>query len=65
MEICESTERRNRPFFSCLAASLSILLGLSVFLASPHVGTAKADPASGDEAFFDCAGFGRKTLDGA
>lgn len=51
MEICESTERRNRPFFSCLAASLSILLGLSVFLASPHVGTAKADPASGDEAF--------------
>lgn len=51
MEIYESTERRNRPFFSCLAASLSILLGLSVFLASPRVGTAKADPASGDEAF--------------
>lgn len=51
MEIYENTERKNRPFFSCLAASLSILLGLSVFLASPRVGTVKADPASGDEAF--------------
>lgn len=50
MEMQENTAR-SRSFFCCLAASLLILLGLSVFLASFRVGRAKADPTSGDEAF--------------
>ena len=41
-----------RPFFFCLAASLMILFGISVFFSSIYIGRAIADPTSGDEAFF-------------
>ena len=51
MEIQVTTENRISPFFSCLAACLLSLLGLSVFLTSSHVGRVMADPTSGDEAF--------------
>ncbi len=50
MKKCARSDR-NRPFFSCLASSLSVLLGLSLFLASPQIGRARADTVSGDEAF--------------
>lgn len=48
----KQTKTGVRPFFFCLAASLSILLGISVFFSSIYIGRAIADPTSGDEAFF-------------
>lgn len=44
-------QTKTRPFFSCVAASLTILLGMSLFLSSFCVGRAMADTTSGDEAF--------------
>lgn len=44
-------QTKNRPFFACAAASLTILFGMSAFLSSFCVGRAMADTTSGDEAF--------------
>ncbi len=44
-------QTKTRPLFACVAASLTILLGMSMFLSSFCVGKAMADTTSGDEAF--------------
>ncbi len=48
----KNTKTGVRPFFFCLAASMMILFGISVFFSSIYIGRAIADPTSGDEAFF-------------
>ncbi len=47
-----STDPKNtRPFPICMAASLTVLLGTSLFLTSPQITYAKADPDSANDDF--------------
>lgn len=52
-------QTKTRPFFACVAVSLAILLGMSMFLSSFCVGKAMADTASGDEAWIRTGNAGR------